>query len=224
MTTTQTRRVTRMDREEAAAAAGSVDLRPAGRVIGLIAVVLALMIAAMVFVPDPTRFGGPLQDGNVVSGATMTTVRKAGDGVVTIGVFVPWNTGGGTAVLEQISPLQVEGDVEMVKASLLPAGLAAIEPTRGFPVSGPSIVKVEEAPIPPGSGELDTVQIAVSLQGDGSVLAFLLRYRVGGATHHAILMSGVMVCKGACEDRSVVAERQAAFAKSVVGFVDAPAR
>jgi hypothetical protein len=223
MTTTQTRRVTRMDREEAAAAAGSVDLRPAGRVIGLIAVVLALMIAAMVFVPDPTRFGGPLQDGNVVSGATMTAVRKAGDGVVTIGVFVPWNTGG-TAVLEQISPLQVEGDVEMVKASLLPAGLAAIEPTRGFPVSGPSIVKVEEAPIPPGSGELDTVQIAVSLQGDGSVLAFLLRYRVGGATHHAILMSGVMVCKGACEDRSVVAERQAAFAKSVVGFVDAPAR
>jgi hypothetical protein len=78
--------------------------------------------------------------------------------------------------------------------------------------------------VPPGSGELDTVQIAVSLQGDGSVLAFLLRYRVDGAIHHAILMTGVTVCKGGCEDRSVVADRQAAFAQSVVGFVDAPAR
>jgi hypothetical protein len=213
-----------MDREEAAAAAGTVDLRPAGRVIALVAVVLALMIAATIFVPDPTRFGGPLQDANVVSGATMTTVRKAGDGVVTIGVFVPWNTSSGTAVLEEIAPLGVEGDVEMVKTSLLPAGLAAIEPTRGFPVNVASIVKVEGAPVPPGSGELDTVQIAVSLQGDGSVLAFLLRYRVDGAIHHAILMSGVTVCKGGCEDRSVVADRQAAFAQSVVGFVDAPAR
>ena len=213
-----------MDREEAAAAAGTVDLRPAGRVIALVAVVLALMIAARIFVPDPTRFGGPLQDANVVSGATMTTVRKAGDGVVTIGVFVPWNTSSGTAVLEEIAPLGVEGDVKVVKTSLLPAGLAAIEPTRGFPVNVPSIVKVEDAPVPPGSGELDTVQIAVSLQGDGSVLAFLLRYRVDGAIHHSILMSGVTVCKGGCKDRSVVADRQAAFAQSVVGFVDAPAR
>lgn len=223
MTTTQSRRITRMDREEAAAAAGSVDLRPAGRVTALIGVILALMIAATVFVPDPTRFGGPLQDGNVASGATMTTVRKAGDGVVTIGVFVPWNTSDGTAVLEQIAPLGVEGDVEVVRASLLPAGLAAIEPTRGFPVS-PSIVKVEDAPIPPGTGELDTVQIAVSLQGAGSVVGFLLRYRVDGAIHHAILMSGVTVCKGACENRSGTADRQAAFAQAVVGFVDAPAR
>jgi hypothetical protein len=224
MTTTQSRRVTRMDREEAAAAAGTVDLRPAGRVVALIAVVLALMIGVTIFVPDPTRFGGPLQDGNVVSGATMTTVRKAGDGVVTIGVFVPWNTSGATAVLEQIVPLGVEGEVEVVKASLLPAGLAAIEPMRGFPVSGPSIVKVENAPMPPGSGELDTVQIAVSLQGNGSVLGFLLRYRIDGAIHHAILMSGVTVCRGGCEDRSAVADRQAAFAQSVVGFVDAPVR
>lgn len=213
-----------MDREEAAAAAGSVDLRPAGRVTALIGVVLGLMIVATLFVPDPTRFGGPLQDGNVVSGATMTTIRKAGDGVVTVGVFVPWNTADGTAVLEQIAPLGIEGDVEVVKASLLPAGLAAIEPTRGFPVTVPSIVKVEDAPIPPGTGELDAVQIAVSLQGDGSVLAFLLSYRVDGATHHAILMSGVTVCKGGCEDRSAIADRQAAFALAVVGFVDAPAR
>jgi hypothetical protein len=224
MTTTQSRRITRMDREEAAAAAGSVDLRPAGRVTALIAAMVALLIAATVFVPDPARFGGPLQDGNVVSGAVMTTIRKAGDGVVTIGVFVPWNTSDGTAVLEQITPLGVEGDVEVVKASLLPAGLAAIEPARGLPASGPSIVKVEDAPIPPGTGELDAVQIAVSLQGDGSVLAFLLRYRVDGTTHHAVLMSGVTVCKGACEDRSGIADRQAAFAKAVVGFVDAPPR
>jgi hypothetical protein len=224
MTTTTSRRITRLDREEAAAAAGSVDLGPAGRVTAVIGVIVVLMIAASIFVPDPARFGGPLQDGNVVAGATMTTVRKAGDGVVTIGVFVPWNTGSGTAVLEEITPLGVEGDVEVVKSSLLPAGLAAIEPTRGFPESGPSIVKVEDAPIPPGAGELDAVQIAVSLQGDGSVLAFLLRYRVDGATRHAILMSGVTVCKGACEDRSGVADQQSAFAQTVVGFVEAPSR
>jgi hypothetical protein len=224
MSTTTSRRVTRLDREEAAAAAGSVDLRPAGRVTALIAVIAALMIAATVFVPDPARFGGPLQDGNVVSGATMTTVRKAGDGVVTVGVFVPWNTSGGTAVVEQISPIGIEGDVEVVKTSLLPAGVSAIEPTRGFLESGPSIGRVEDAPVPPGSGALDTVQIAVSLQGDGSVLAFLLRYRVGGAIHHAVLMSGVTVCKDACENRSEIAERQGEFALSVVGFVDAPSR
>lgn len=222
-TITTPKKVTRLDREEAARAAGSVDLAPVKRgvLVGLIVLAFALLVS--IVMPGTPRFGGPLQDGNVVAGATMTTVRKAGDDVVTIGLLVPWNAGTETAVLEWIAPIRAEG-VEMVRSGLPPPGLSALEPTRGFPPSGLTVVSLERAPIPPGSGPLDGTQIVVGLRGKGTVLGFVLRYRVGGATHDALLMSGVMLCGGSCEDKAGAIERQQALGTALVGFVDAPLR
>lgn len=222
-TTTAPRKITRLDREEAARAAGSIDLGPAARGAAMVLVLLVLTLVLTMAVPNPARLGGPLQDANVVAGATMATIRKA-DGVVTMGVFVPWNAGHATVELEQIAAIGVEGDVELVEAGLLPSGVAALEPTRGFDQAGPPVVRVQDAPIAPGTGPLDGVQIAVALRGKGSVLGFVLRYREGDVTHHALLMSGAMLCGGSCDGRATVAERQRALARSLAGFLDAPPR
>lgn len=229
MATTTTRRISRVEREEAAAAmaaADSIDLGPLARGALVVVAVLVLTAFASIAVPNPAGFDGPLQDGNVVAGATMTTIRRGGEGVVSTGVFVPWNASDQTVVLERITPVGVEGSVEVVKTGLLPAGVTLLDSARGFPGDGLSVLRLQEAPIAPGTGPLDGAQIAVGLRGEGSVLGFVLRYRVdGGATHHALLMSGAMLCSRSCEEaEDAVVERQRALARAFAGFVGAPAR
>jgi hypothetical protein len=222
-----TKRITRLDREEAAAAmatAESVDLGPVTRGALVVVAVAVLTVFTSIVLPDPGGFDGPLQDGNVVAGATMTTILRSGDGVVSMGLFVPWNASEQTVVLEKLTPVGIEGDVEVVKAGLLPAGVAALQPTRGFPNRELSIVHVQGASIPPGTGPLDGAQIAVGLRGKGSVLGYVLRYRVDGAIRHALLMTGATLCTTPCEDEDAVAERQRALARALAGYVDAPIR
>jgi hypothetical protein len=223
MATTTSKKITRRDREAASTAAAPFDLAPAARVGLIVLPVIVFALVVSIVVPNGETIGGPLQDANVGAGATLSTIRRAGDGVVTIGIFVPWNTSGTTAVLEEIVPLGADG-VEVVKTAIVAPGQAAIEPTRGFPPDGLVVFPVEDAGIPPGGGPLDGAQIAVGLRGEGSVLAFVLRYRVGDETFQALITNGALLCRGRCEDQAAVIERQRELAADLATFLDAPSR
>jgi hypothetical protein len=222
-TTTSRRKITRRDREAASTAAAPFDLAPAARVALVVLPVIVFALVVSIVMPNGKAIGGPLQDENIGAGATLTSFRRAGDGTVTIGVFVPWNTSGTTAVLEEIVPLGADG-VEVVKTAIVAPGQASIEPTRGFPPEGLVVFPLEDAGIPPGGGPLDGAQIAVGLRGEGSVLAFVLRYRVGDETFQALITNGALLCRGPCEDKAGVIERQRELAADLAAFLDAPSR
>lgn len=223
MAATTSKKITRLDREAASEAAAPFDLVPARRVALVVLPVIVLAFVISIVVPDGEKIGGPLQDANVGAGATLSTIRRAGDDVVTIGVFVPWNTSGSTVTLEEIVPLGADG-VEVVKTAIAAPGQTSIEPTRGFPPDGLVVFPVEGAGIPPGGGPLDGAQIAVGLRGEGSVLAFVLRYRVGDQIFHALITNGALLCRRPCEGKAVVIERQRELAADLVAFLDAPDR
>lgn len=224
-TTTSRKKITRRDREAANSAAAPFDLAPAARVALVVLPVIVFALVVSIVMPNGQAIGGPLQDENVGAGATLTSFRRAGEGTVTIGVIVPWNTSGTTAVLEEIVPLGADG-VEVVKTAIVTPGQASIEPTRGFPPDGLVVFPLEDAGIPPGGGPLDGAQIAVGLRGEGSVLAFVLRYRVGDETFQALITSGALLCRGPCEDedKASVIERQRELAADLATFLDAPSR
>jgi hypothetical protein len=221
--TTTTRRMTRLDREAASAGAQRLDLAPLARVSLVIVGVLVLAVGASIAVPDPRSIGGPLQDVNVATAASLQTIRKVGGGAVSVGIFVPWNASDGTVVLDTLVPMGADG-VEVVKTGVVPAGATAIDPTRGFPPPGINTSRVEGWSVPPGSGPLDGLQLVVGLRGRGHVLAFVLRYHRGGTVHHALITQGAMLCAASCEDRIGVAERQRALAASWAPYLDAPGR
>jgi hypothetical protein len=225
MATTTSKKITRRDREAASTAAAPFDLAPAAPAALVVLSVIVFALVVSFVMPNSQPIGGPLQDENVGAGATLTSFRRAGDGVVTIGVFVPWNTSGTTAVLEEIVPLGTDG-VEVVKSAIVAPGQASIEPTRGFPPDTLVLFPLEDAGIPPGGGPLDGAQIAVGLRGEGSVLAFVLRYRVGDETFQALITNGALLCRGPCEDEEKVAvtERQRELAADLATFLDAPSR
>jgi hypothetical protein len=227
MAVTSQRKVTRLDREAAAKAADEafdqIDFAPIARGSVVVLVVLALVFAASMFVPSGSSIGGPLQDSNVGAGSTLATVAKARKGIVTIGAFVPWNTSGGTVVLEEIVPIGAEG-VEVVKTGLAAPGQISIVPQRGYPPDGLILYPVEGSTIPPGSGPLDGAQIAVGLRGEGSVLGFVVVYRVGGQRFRSLLPNGAIVCRRACGDTTEVVERQRTVTAQLSMFLDAPSR
>lgn len=223
MATTTSRKITRRDREAASEAAAPFDVMPAARVGLVVLPVIVFAFVVSMVLPNGETLGGPLQDANVGAGATLSSIRRAGDGVVTIGVFVPWNTSGTTAVLEEIVPLGADG-VEVVKTAIVAPGQASIEPTRGFPPDGLVVFPMEDAGIPPGGGPLDGAQIAVGLRGEGSILAFVLRYRVGNETFQTLITNGALLCRGPCEDKAAVIERQRELAADLASFLDAPSR
>jgi hypothetical protein len=219
--------LTRREREAASAAAQAqfddIDWAPIGRGTLVVVVVLMLLVAAWLFMPGGEKFGGPLQDSNVAAGSTMSTVRRAGKGVVTVGAFVPWNTSAGPVLLEQVLPIEAEG-VEIVKTGLVAPGQVAIDPQRGYPPDGLILFPVEGSTIEPGSGTLDGAQIAVGLRGEGSVLGFMLVYRVGSERHRALLPNGAVLCRRACGDTTAVVERQRDLFAELSMYVDAPSR
>jgi hypothetical protein len=226
MPATSTKKVTRLEREAATKAANeafdAIDFAPIARGSVVVLIVLALVFAAAIFVPSGSGFGGPLQDSNVGAGSTLDPVGRARK-TVTIGAFVPWNTSGGTAVLEGIIPVGADG-VEIVKTGLAAPGQISIVPQRGYPPDGMILYPVEGSSVAPGSGPLDGAQIAVGLRGEGSVLGFILVYRVGGQRFRALLPSGAVLCHGACEDTTEVVERQRTLLAQLSMFVDAPSR
>jgi hypothetical protein len=217
-----TRRITRVQREEAASAAAGADLRPFVHGGLVVLGVLLLTVVVSVAVPGASSLGGPLQDPRVASTASMTFFRKA-SAPVSLPVFVPWNASGSGVVLDEIEPLEPEG-VEIVRAGLLPAGVDAVEPTRGFPPPGLSLGRVGGSYVPAATGPDGAFQIVVGLRGSGTVQGFVLRYHVGDAGYAAILMQGATLCDGGCGDRTAVEDRQRALASRLASFVVGPAR
>jgi hypothetical protein len=219
--------LTRREREAANAAAeaefDAIDWAPIGRGTLVFLIVLVLLFAAWLFVPAGSKFGGPLQDSNVAAGSTMSTVRRAGNGVVTVGAFVPWNTSGSPALLEQVIPVGAEG-VEVVKTGLVAPGQFSIDPQRGYPPDGLILFPVEGSTIDPGTGTLDGAQIAIGLRGEGSVLGFILVYRVGGERQAALLPNGAVLCRRACADTTALAQHQRDYFGRLSAYVDAPSR
>ena len=82
----------------------------------------------------------------------------------------------------------------------------------------------EDFPIPPGTSDVDGFQIVVGLKGAGSVPAFALVYRMGGAQHVTIIGHGAMLCAKACEDQDAVEAAQRSYLAMLSSFVAAPAR
>jgi hypothetical protein len=227
MAGTRTKRVTRLDREAARDAANasmaSLDLRPVGRAALVGFVVLAFVLMASLLVPGGDTFGGPLQLDRLEGTASMTSVRKTKGDAVTFGLFVPWNTGSDTAVLEGLTPIDANG-VSLVSAAIVTSGGPPIETARGFPPTNAVLVPIDGFAVRPGDDVLDGFQLVVELVGEGTVPAFALTYRVGDAHHVAILGSGVMLCTAACEGRTEASERQRAQVVSLAAFVDPPNR
>ena len=214
------RRLTRYDREQASAAATSFDLGPLARGVAVIAGVVVLVLALSIAVPDPPRFGGPLQP---TEGPTMVTVRKTGGEVVTIPVAVPWNTDMRSAVLERLTPVGADG-LDLVKASVLPQGTDPLDPAPGLPADALEAVPLRGFTATPGLSALEGFQIAVSLKGSGAVSGFMLTYRVDGIVTSAFIPAGAMLCAARCEDRLAVTERQRDVAAELASFIDAPER
>ena len=220
MAGTSSKRLTRLDRENASAAARSYDLGPLLRGGGaVISVVLAVFVVSLV-IPDPAKLGGPLQPN---AAPTLATVRKVGGDRITITISVPWNAGIGVATLEALVPVGIDG-LQVEKTGVLPAGVEPLEPTRGFPPLGLAVLPVDGYGVDPGSNALDGFQVAIGLRGTGSVLGFALRYRVGDETFTAFVPAGAMLCGASCDGKAEVAEEQRGLAAGLAGFIDAPAR
>ena len=64
----------------------------------------------------------------------------------------------------------------------------------------------------------------VGLKGAGSVPAFALAYRMGGARYVTIVGHGVMLCAKACEDQDTVEAAQRSYLAGLYPFVTAPVR
>ncbi len=227
MPATTTKRVTRLDREAARQAASdsmaSVDLRPVGRGALVVFVVLAFLLLVSVLTPGGRVFGGPLQPDRLEGTASMTTVRKTKGDDVTFSLFVPWNAGGETVVLERLMPIDPDG-VSVLSAAVVTSGGPPVESGRGFPPANAVLEPIDGFPVPPGDDVLDGLQLAVELSGAGTIPAFALSYRVGEDHHVAILGTGVMLCIAACEGKTEASERQRAEVVSLAAYVEAPRR
>ena len=227
MPATTTKRVTRLDREAAREAASasmaSVDLRPVGRGALVVFVVLVFVLLAGLLTPGGQVFGGPLQPDRLEGTASMTSVRKTKGDDVTFSLFVPWNTGSETAVLERLTPVDADG-VSVLSAAVVTSGGPPVETARGFPPENAVLEPIDGFPVRPGDDVLDGLQLAVELRGAGTVPAFALSYRVGEEHHVAILGNGVMVCIAACEGKMEASDRQRAEVLSLAAYVEAPRR
>ncbi len=227
MPATTTKRVTRLDREAAREAASasmaSVDLRPVGLGALVVFVVLVFVLIVGLLTPDGHAFGGPLQSDRLEGTASMTSVRKTKGDDVTFSLFVPWNAGSETAVLERLTPIDADG-VSVLSAAVVTSGGPPVETGRGFPPENAVLEPIDGFPVPPGQDVLDGLQLAVELSGAGTVPAFALSYRVGEDLHVAILGNGVMLCTDACEGKTEASERQRAEVVSLVAYVEAPRR
>lgn len=218
--TSSPKRLTRLDRDAASVAAGSFDLGPPLRGAAVVAAVVVLVLAVAAVVPDPPRFGGALQS---EAAPTFTTVRKAGQDRITIGVTVPWNAGEDAVMLEELAAIST-GGIQIEKTGVLPSGQEPLQPARGFPPAGLSVLPVEGYGVEPGGNALDGFQIAVGLRGNGSVLGFALRYRSGDATLTAFIPVGVMLCGTSCEGKDEVVRGQQELAARLGAFIDVPSR
>ena len=95
---------------------------------------------------------------------------------------------------------------------------------KGFPPKVGVLEPFEDFPIPPGTSDVDGFQIVVGLKGAGSVPAFALAYRMGGARYVTIVGHGVMLCAKACEDQDTVEAAQRSYLAGLYPFVTAPVR
>jgi hypothetical protein len=221
------KKLTRADRENArkaaASANASLDLVRAGKITLIVVVVAILVLAVMVFVPRGSSLGGPLQATRLESAATLTVVPKTKGHPITFGLPVPWNAGAGIVELEALVPLAADG-VEMVRAAVVPLGSAPLPTAKGFPPKVGVLEPLEDFPIPPGTSDVDGFQIVVGLKGAGSVPAFALVYRMGGARYVTVIGHGAMLCAKACEDQAAVEAAQRSYLASLSPFVAGPAR
>lgn len=226
MPVTTTKRVTRLDREAAREAASasmaSVDLRPVGRGALVTFTVVVFVLLVGLLAPGGRVFGGPLQPDRLEGTASMTSVRKTKGDDVTFSLFVPWNAGSETAVLDSLTPIDADG-VSVLSAAVVTSGGPPVETGRGFPPENAVLEPVDGFPVPPGEDVLDGLQLAVELSGVGTVQAFALSYRVGEDHQVAILGNGVMLCIAACEGKTE-ARGQRSEVVALARYVEAPRR
>ena len=213
MARTSPRRVTRFDRQEASRTAKKAEIGPAVRAMAVVAGVALLVYVAGLLVPPAVPFGGPLQ-GPVVGQASLTTIRKAGNGVVSLVIPVPWNAGVENVVLDGLVPIGPEG-LQVKRAGVAPAGSVALESQRGFPPPGVTLLPVDGYTVVPGLGELDGFEIVVGLTGEGTIDGFALHYRAGGASYVAVLPDGALLCSGECQGRPEAEDAQRAQRASI---------
>lgn len=222
MARTSPRRVTRADREAARDAAARTDIGPFVRGFVIVVAIGILAYGAILLAPSEVGLGGPLQ-GGVVSGASLTTIRKTGGEPVSLVVPVPWNAGAGNAIVDRVVPIEADG-LDVKRVGVLPPGGPSLVSQRGFPPSGVSLVPLEGYTVSPGASELDGFRVVIGLSGEGTVAGFALHYRVGGVGYVAILPDGAMLCADACEGREDAEEAQRADVARFADFVELPER
>jgi hypothetical protein len=205
--------------------------------IVLVPLALVLTVVPLVgsrFTGSPT-FGGPLQDGNFGSSRSLTGLKQVPPGkAVSIGLFIPWNTGSAVATLDSVRTTDKTDGLEIVGTGSLPSDAAGVGATRSFPPSGFALSPVRGSIVPPGSGPLDDFQIVIGLRatepGLYAIPAFDLGYHVGGREFHAILLQGAWLCvsgeKGSheCAGTGHITEQQTLLAETLGPFVVEPDR
>lgn len=222
-----TKRLTRADRERAREAAASanatMDLRPVATVTLVVVAVVALAFVAGLLVPGGDTFGGPLQPDRLAGASTMSVVEKTKRRPVTFGIPVPWNASAGTVELLGLTPIGADG-IEVIRAAAVPLGSEPVATHKGFPPDAAVLSPLEHFAVPPGTDDSDGFQIVVGLQGEGTVQAFALTYRLGNSMHVAILGHGAMLCAKTCTEQVEAEAQQRASLASMSGFVSGPPR
>jgi hypothetical protein len=214
---------------------GSGRLLRAARFLVPLALILTVGPIAASRSAGSIGLGGPLEDGDFGSSRTLAGMSKVEPGeAVSIGLFVPWNTGSSVATLDSVRTIDKTAGLRVVGTGSLPSDVTGIGTARGFPPSGYTLTRVGGSAVPPGSGPLDSFQLVIGIRANEpglySIPAFDLRYHVDGREFHAILLQGAWLCvsgeKGshACAGKGLISEQQSRLAETLSPFIVEPDR
>jgi hypothetical protein len=203
------------------------------RVVVAAVVVLFVTLALWAFLPRSTALGGPLQDASL-SGPMASGGRREAGGRASFGFVVPWNASEQEAVLDRLVPIAPTAGIEVIGAGVLGPEEDLVPFGAGYPPEG----RLKPPPvrgyrIPPGSSALDSFQLVVGVRATGpgvhSIAGFVVEYSVGGTAYRAIVLQGVWICvsrdeEPGCPGKGDIVEQQEELRRTLLPYVDAPAR